>query len=173
MRPTIPLYAHRLGRGYGATACRRVGWEGLRRLDFPGRPELPPPWLPDGPRWIDREAASRHLACAPRHCLNRSRCSSVLDGRRHCWAPGYPLVIGQLRRTVRGHDPVAWRGHRMDRSPIGGGLGAGSRARIMSTVDTGTKDALRAAQELVLKASEAGDLDQRRAPMLEALRAFH
>src|SRR3954469_15764596 len=43
----------------------------------------------------------------------------------------------------------------------------------MSTVDTGIKDALRAAQESILKASEAGHLDQRRAPMLEALRAFH
>src|SRR3954451_13242765 len=43
----------------------------------------------------------------------------------------------------------------------------------MSTVDTGTQDALRTAQELIFKAAEAGDLDQRRAPMLEALRAFH
>ena len=43
----------------------------------------------------------------------------------------------------------------------------------MSTVGPGAKDALRAAQELIAKASEDGDLDQRRAPMLEALRAFH
>src|SRR3954468_20725645 len=43
----------------------------------------------------------------------------------------------------------------------------------MSTVDTGIKDALRAAQESILKAFEAGHVDQRRAPMLEALRAFH
>src|SRR3954466_7606234 len=39
----------------------------------------------------------------------------------------------------------------------------------MSTV----KDALAAAQERIRTAAENGDLDQRRAPMLEALRASH
>jgi hypothetical protein len=34
-------------------------------------------------------------------------------------------------------------------------------------------EALRTAQELIAKASEEEDLDQRQAPMLEALRAFH
>jgi arginine decarboxylase len=43
----------------------------------------------------------------------------------------------------------------------------------MSTVEAGTEDALRRAQERIARASEEGDLDQRRAPMLEALRAFH
>jgi arginine decarboxylase len=43
----------------------------------------------------------------------------------------------------------------------------------MSTIDPARKDALRVAQERIAKASEDGDLDQRRAPMLEALRAFH
>src|SRR3954453_20095886 len=35
------------------------------------------------------------------------------------------------------------------------------------------KDALAAAQERIRLAAEAGDLDQRRAPLLEALRAYH
>src|SRR5215212_8703533 len=43
----------------------------------------------------------------------------------------------------------------------------------MSSIEHGAKDALRAAQERIARASEDGDLDQRRAPMLEALRAFH
>jgi arginine decarboxylase len=47
------------------------------------------------------------------------------------------------------------------------------RADAMSTVEAGAQDALRAAQERIAKAAEDGDLDQGRAPMLEALRAFH
>jgi arginine decarboxylase len=43
----------------------------------------------------------------------------------------------------------------------------------MTTIEPRTKDALRAAQELIAKASEDEELDQRRAPLLEALRAFH
>jgi arginine decarboxylase len=43
----------------------------------------------------------------------------------------------------------------------------------MSTVEPTTKDALRTAQERIAKASENGELDQERAPMLEALRAYH
>jgi arginine decarboxylase len=39
----------------------------------------------------------------------------------------------------------------------------------VSTVEPATRDALRRAQELIMNASEDGDLDQRRAPMLEAL----
>jgi arginine decarboxylase len=47
------------------------------------------------------------------------------------------------------------------------------RADAMSTVEAGAQDALRAAQERIARAAEDGDLDQGRAPMLEALRAFH
>src|SRR3954470_3807987 len=43
----------------------------------------------------------------------------------------------------------------------------------MSTVERNTQDALAAAQERILQATEKGDLDQRRAPMLEALQAYH
>jgi arginine decarboxylase len=43
----------------------------------------------------------------------------------------------------------------------------------MSTVERNTKDALAAAQERIRKAAEDGDADQRRAPLLEALRAYH
>src|SRR3954465_8384207 len=43
----------------------------------------------------------------------------------------------------------------------------------MSTVERNTKDALAAAQERIRKAAEDGDVDQRRAPLLEALRAYH
>jgi arginine decarboxylase len=43
----------------------------------------------------------------------------------------------------------------------------------MSTVERGTRDGLRAAQERISAAVEQGDLDQRRAPLLEALQAFH
>src|SRR3954454_18586014 len=43
----------------------------------------------------------------------------------------------------------------------------------MSTVERNTKDALAAAQERIRKAVEDGDVDQRRAPLLEALRAYH
>jgi arginine decarboxylase len=43
----------------------------------------------------------------------------------------------------------------------------------MTIVEPEAKDALRTAQDRILKAAEAGDLDQRRAPMLEALRAYH
>src|SRR5215211_9179673 len=43
----------------------------------------------------------------------------------------------------------------------------------MSTVERNVKDALAAAQERIRKAAEEGDLDQRRAPLLEALRAYH
>jgi arginine decarboxylase len=43
----------------------------------------------------------------------------------------------------------------------------------MSTVQEGAKDALRAAQDRIASAVEAGDLDQRRAPLLEALEAYH
>src|SRR4051794_37674100 len=43
----------------------------------------------------------------------------------------------------------------------------------MGDVDPEAKDALREAQERIAAAAEAGDLDQGRAPMLEALRAFH
>src|SRR3954447_16489596 len=60
-----------------------------------------------------------------------------------------------------------------DDQRIGARVKTGSPGGTMSTVDTGTQDALRTAQELIFKAAEAGDLDQRRAPMLEALRAFH
>src|SRR3954466_12108557 len=44
---------------------------------------------------------------------------------------------------------------------------------MMSAVEPGAKDTLRVAQERIAESSEEGDLDQRRAPMLEALRAFH
>jgi arginine decarboxylase len=43
----------------------------------------------------------------------------------------------------------------------------------MTIVDPEPKDALRIAQDRILEAAEAGDLDQRRAPMLEALLAYH
>src|SRR5215216_3053104 len=43
----------------------------------------------------------------------------------------------------------------------------------MKTIQDGAQDALRAAQDRIAKAVESGDLDQRRAPMLEALRAYH
>jgi hypothetical protein len=43
----------------------------------------------------------------------------------------------------------------------------------MSTVERTAKDALAAAQDRILEAAEQGDLDQHRAPMLEALRAYH
>src|SRR5215211_3625986 len=43
----------------------------------------------------------------------------------------------------------------------------------MSTVERNVKDALAAAQERIRRAAENGDLDQRRAPLLEALRAYH
>src|SRR4051812_28742867 len=43
----------------------------------------------------------------------------------------------------------------------------------MSTVERNTKDALAAAQERIRKAAEDEELDQRRAPLLEALRAYH
>src|SRR3954447_6313558 len=43
----------------------------------------------------------------------------------------------------------------------------------MSTVERNTKDALAAAQERIRKAAEDCDVDQRRAPLLEALRAYH
>jgi arginine decarboxylase len=43
----------------------------------------------------------------------------------------------------------------------------------MSTVHDGAQDALRAAQDRIARAAEAGDLDQRRAPLLEALQAYH
>src|SRR5215216_7965558 len=43
----------------------------------------------------------------------------------------------------------------------------------MKTIQDGAQDALRAAQDRIAKAVEAGDLDQRRAPMLEALQAYH
>src|SRR4051812_25739066 len=43
----------------------------------------------------------------------------------------------------------------------------------MSSVKHKQGDALARAQKHILEAAEAGDLDQRRAPMLEALRAYH
>jgi arginine decarboxylase len=43
----------------------------------------------------------------------------------------------------------------------------------MGIGEPGVKDALRTAQDRVLRAAEEGDLDQRRAPMLEALLAYH
>jgi arginine decarboxylase len=43
----------------------------------------------------------------------------------------------------------------------------------MSIPGPATKDPLRVAQERIAKAAADGNLDQRRAPMLEALRAFH
>src|SRR3954447_5507990 len=43
----------------------------------------------------------------------------------------------------------------------------------MSTVERNAKDALAAVQERIRKAAEDGDLDQRHAPVLEALRAYH
>ena len=43
----------------------------------------------------------------------------------------------------------------------------------MSKTHEGAKDALRAAQDRIARAVEAGDLDQGRAPMLEALAAYH
>src|SRR3954466_7314564 len=43
----------------------------------------------------------------------------------------------------------------------------------MSTVERNAKDALAAVQERIQRAAAEGDLDQRRAPMLEALRAYH
>src|SRR3954453_21270833 len=43
----------------------------------------------------------------------------------------------------------------------------------MSTVERNTKDALAAAQERIGQAAEDGERDQRRAPLLEALRAYH
>src|SRR3954466_15698308 len=43
----------------------------------------------------------------------------------------------------------------------------------MGTAKRTAKDALASAQERILEAAENGDLDQRRAPMLEALRAYH
>jgi hypothetical protein len=39
----------------------------------------------------------------------------------------------------------------------------------MGTVERAAKDALAAAQDRILEAAEQGDLDQHRAPMLEAL----
>src|SRR5215217_7990430 len=47
------------------------------------------------------------------------------------------------------------------------------RTGTMSTIQRGTKDALRTAQNRIAKAVEDGDLDQRRAPLLEALEAYH
>jgi arginine decarboxylase len=43
----------------------------------------------------------------------------------------------------------------------------------MGTVERATQDALAVAQQRILEAAEQGDLDQARAPMLEALRAYH
>src|SRR3954462_1405402 len=43
----------------------------------------------------------------------------------------------------------------------------------MSTVQRNARDALAAEQERIRTAAEDGDLDQRRAPLLEALRAYH
>src|SRR3954454_17057093 len=43
----------------------------------------------------------------------------------------------------------------------------------MSTVQRNAKDALAAAQEQIRQAAEDGDLDQRHAPLLEPLRAYH
>src|SRR4051795_10214600 len=43
----------------------------------------------------------------------------------------------------------------------------------MSTVERNTRDALAAVQERIQKAAQDGELDQRRAPLLEALRAYH
>jgi arginine decarboxylase len=43
----------------------------------------------------------------------------------------------------------------------------------MGTVERAAKDALAAAQDRILEAAEQGDFDQHRAPMLEALRAYH
>jgi arginine/lysine/ornithine decarboxylase len=43
----------------------------------------------------------------------------------------------------------------------------------MTTVGREAKDALRIAQDRILKAAEDGDLDQHHAPMLEALLAYH
>src|SRR5215203_4410631 len=43
----------------------------------------------------------------------------------------------------------------------------------MSTVERKTTDALRQAQDRIVEAAESGRLDQSRAPMLEALQAYH
>src|SRR5215208_3418159 len=43
----------------------------------------------------------------------------------------------------------------------------------MSTAQPRAKDALAAVQQRIAQAAEGGDLDQRRAPLLEALEAFH
>src|SRR3954470_23964506 len=43
----------------------------------------------------------------------------------------------------------------------------------MSTVEHKQDDALARAQKRILEAAESDDRDQRRAPMLEALRAYH
>jgi arginine decarboxylase len=43
----------------------------------------------------------------------------------------------------------------------------------MTTTQPGTKDALRIAQDRIAKAVEDGHLDQRRAPLLETLEAYH
>src|SRR3954471_17245604 len=45
--------------------------------------------------------------------------------------------------------------------------------RLMSTAKRTAKDALASAQERILEAAENGHLDQRRAPLLEAVRAYH
>src|SRR5215208_3128525 len=49
----------------------------------------------------------------------------------------------------------------------------GYRMETMSTIQRGTKDALRIAQDRIAEAVEDGDLDQRRAPLLETLEAYH
>src|SRR4051812_20833078 len=43
----------------------------------------------------------------------------------------------------------------------------------MATTEQGTKDALAAAQARIRAAAQAGERDQSRAPVLEALRAYH
>jgi arginine decarboxylase len=43
----------------------------------------------------------------------------------------------------------------------------------MSTDESRARDALAAVQDQIVEAVEAGELDQRRAPLLETLRAFH
>jgi arginine/lysine/ornithine decarboxylase len=44
---------------------------------------------------------------------------------------------------------------------------------MSTTIRSRAQDALAAVQDQIAKAAEAGELDQRRAPLLEALRAFH
>src|SRR5829696_1689715 len=145
---------------------------------------LPPP-LAAGAA-TKKSSAAAGLSCdAPKRTRSSTRLSRtgsstwrrpVFYASRSCTSVQILHESGRIRRFGCCHGAKPARAAREIARQLAirvRAMSAGYAGRNMSTAERQTKDALAEVQARIARAAEAGERDQSRAPLLEALRAYH